>query len=103
MLLGFADELSLEDVRRAIDYWSELRRRHPGEQTAQRQRDSAYLHASPTLGGMVRIDGLLDRELGEDVLTALDAAIAPRPVTPPTIARRRSGEPRRSATFADNP
>jgi hypothetical protein len=78
MLLGFADELSLKDLRRAVDYWSNCHDDTRGEQTAQRQRDSVYLHASPALGGMVRIDGLFDRELGEDVLTALDAAMTPR-------------------------
>jgi hypothetical protein len=68
----------LKDLRKALGYWSNCADDTRGEQTAQKQRDSAYLHASPTLEGMVRLDGLLDRELGEDVLTALDAAMTPQ-------------------------
>ena len=77
MLLRFADDLSLKDLRRAVDYWSNCANDAHAEKDAQQQRDAAYLHASPTLGGMVRLDGLLDRELGEELLSALNAAMTP--------------------------
>lgn len=38
------------------------------------QRDLAFLHASPLMDGMVRVDGMLDAETGSALLTALAAA-----------------------------
>jgi hypothetical protein len=49
-------------------------------------------HASPTFEGMVRVDGLLDPETGEALLTALDAHEPARkdPDDPRTPAQRRA-------------
>ena len=51
---------------------------------------------------MVKIDGLLDKETGEAVLTALDAAMTPeaRADAPPgTFGQLRSDAPLRSVTY----
>jgi len=51
-------------------------RHHPDEveQAEHRLLATAHLHASATLDGYVRVDGLLDPELGTRLLIALDAA-----------------------------
>ena len=45
---------------------------------AQRAHDRRWLTTSTTVDGMVSVDGLLDREAGAVLLTALGAATAPR-------------------------
>lgn len=77
MLLDHAADLTLGDLRKAVDYWSQCADAVRAEDTAFRQAEAAYLHASVTFGGMVKIDGLLDKEAGEILLTALDAAMTP--------------------------
>ncbi|MFP3915226.1 MAG: DUF222 domain-containing protein [Actinomycetota bacterium] len=77
MLLGFAHDMSLQAMNGAVRYWSNVVD-DTGEQDARRQREKAYVHASVTYQGMVRLDGLLDPERGEVVLTALEAAAGPR-------------------------
>ncbi len=78
ILLGFAAEQSITDLTRSLRYW-----RHCAEDEAtidkpQPDREAAsYLHASLTMGGMVRLDGLLDPVAGEALLTTLDAATPP--------------------------
>jgi hypothetical protein len=46
-----------------------------GAAAAEAQHERPYLHVSPMLDGMVAIDGLLDVEGGELVLSPLDAAM----------------------------
>ncbi len=46
-----------------------------GAATANELHERRYLHVSPTLDGMVAIDGLLDPQSGEVVLSALDAVM----------------------------
>jgi Domain of unknown function (DUF222) len=48
-----------------------------GAATAEAQHERRHLHISPLLDGMVAIDGILDREAGEVVVTALRAALDP--------------------------
>ena len=61
-------------------YWRHCADDTLAEATAADQREAAYLNASVTWAGMVRLDGLLDPETGEAVLAAVDAA------TPPPVA-----------------
>jgi hypothetical protein len=77
MLLEHARELSLRDFRRAVDYWSNCADATAAEDEAFDQAERAYLHASVTFGGMVKVDAMLDKEAGEVFLTALDAAMTP--------------------------
>lgn len=77
MLLGFASDMSVSNMGNAVKYWSYVVD-DSAELTAFEQREQAYLHAAVTYAGMVRVDGLLDPERGEALLTALDAATAPR-------------------------
>jgi hypothetical protein len=64
---------SVADLHRVIAVWRDHAERDGagGDATYERRR----LHASRSLGGMVRIDGDLDPETGDTVLTALHAML----------------------------
>ena len=100
LLVGFARDQTLRDLHRSIGYW-----RHCADDTlagaeAAEQREAAYLNASVTWAGMVRLDGLLDSATGEAVLTALDAATPP-PVDSDT-GPGPTGGPRRWVPSVNN-
>jgi hypothetical protein len=63
--------LSMNDARRAIDYWKQAADQQATVADAEHLHRRRHLHVSETLGGMVRIDGELDPEGGQIVLTAL--------------------------------
>ncbi len=66
---------SVADLQRVVAYWRDRveRERMPDGQDGLRAR--RRLHASVSLGGMVRVDGDLDPESGETLLTALRAVL----------------------------
>jgi hypothetical protein len=76
VLVAAARDLDLSALGRVVTYW-----RHaaldagdgPGSEQALAER--RRLHVSPTVFGMVRIDGDLDPETGENVLVALRAVL----------------------------
>jgi hypothetical protein len=70
MLVDLARRLPPADLRRAIDHWRRLADAAHDDAEARRF-ERRGLHASPMLDGMVRVDGELDPETGETVLTAL--------------------------------
>ena len=75
---------SVQDLQRVTAFWREaIEREHAldGEDSARARR---RLHASVSLLGMVRVDGDLDPETGETLLTALRAVLD---------AESRSGTP----------
>jgi hypothetical protein len=60
-------------LRRVVDIWREhVVSERPGDRSSWDRRG---LHASRTLGGMVRVDGDLDPEGGEALMTALAAVM----------------------------
>lgn len=72
----FADAASahpLGDLRRIVAFWREMvdEEKDPEARSWARRR----LHASTTFDGMVRVDGDLDPETGECLLTALRAVL----------------------------
>lgn len=77
MLLGFAEALELRHLRRAVTHWSNCADAVAAERSFHEQQEAAYLFVSLTADDMVKIDGLVDKETGEAVLTALDAAMTP--------------------------
>jgi Domain of unknown function (DUF222)/HNH endonuclease len=87
-LVDAARRHSASDLHRVVAVW-----RDHAERDRADGRDTAYerrrLHASRSLGGMVRIDGDLDPETEETVLTALHAVLD-------TDARSRDRGDRRS-------
>jgi hypothetical protein len=94
-LVQAARTLPVASLRSVIAYW----RQAQDLAEAQADEDERYgrrrLHVSPTLGGMVRVDGDLDPEGGQMLLTALRAvtdadAHAHRGLESRTPAQRRA-------------
>ncbi len=76
LLVDAAARHSVRDLHRVVAHWRtavESRRRVEIDQDPLRER--RRLHVSPTVFGMVRIDGDLDPETGETVLTALRSCL----------------------------
>ncbi len=75
-LVEAARRHTVADLQRIVAFW---RDRVASEATtgggAEAVRARRRLHASATLGGMVRVDGDLDAETGESLLTALHAVL----------------------------
>jgi hypothetical protein len=68
---------ALPDLRRVLAHWRAVveRDRSSSRDDDDRARAARRLHASVTLGGMVRVDGDLDPETGSSLLTALGAVV----------------------------
>lgn len=64
---------SMGGLQRVLGFWRE--RVRDDRLSSDQMRDGRRLHASVTLGGMVRVDGDLDPETGEALLTALAAVM----------------------------
>lgn len=101
MLLGFAHDLELRDVRRALDHWRNVVDAVVAEDEAFDRCEAAYLRASPTIDGWVKVDGLLDKERGEVLLTALDAAMTPEARSGASSGERREPAKRRADALID--
>jgi hypothetical protein len=71
MLVEAATALPARDLRTAIGYWCQAADAAGAEERERRQHDGRHLHVSPLLNGMVRVDGDLDPESGQTVITAL--------------------------------
>jgi hypothetical protein len=63
------------DLQRIAAYWREACEREGGLDGEERLRERRRLHASVSFQGMVRLDGDLDPETGETLLTALRAVL----------------------------
>jgi hypothetical protein len=74
-LLDAARSLPIAGLRRVVEYW----RQAQDLAAAERDQDVAFerrrLHVSPSLDGMVRIDGDLDPETGQAVIAAVRAVM----------------------------
>lgn len=66
---------SMRDVRRVASYWRQAAEREAAMGGEEKLRERRRLHASVTFMGMVRVDGNLDPETGETLLTALRAVL----------------------------
>ena len=73
VLVDAARTLPFRGFRFVVEHW----RQAADPRTAAAEADRIYelrrLHVSPTLGGMVRVDGDLDPETGQTLITALRA------------------------------
>jgi hypothetical protein len=66
---------SVSDLQRVAAFWREAVEREQALGGEDRLRARRRLHASVSLLGMVRVDGELDPETGESLLTALRAVL----------------------------
>lgn len=82
LLIDTVAGLGTGHARRAVSYWIQAADRHAADADARHLHDRRHLHVSPTLGGMVRIDGELDPDGGQVVLTALRSLTDPAGLDP---------------------
>lgn len=75
VLVDAATRHGIADLHRVVGHWRQAVERERGGDPDERLRTRRRLHASPTFMGMVRVDGDLDPENGETVLTALRAVL----------------------------
>ena len=101
MLLGLAEELELRDLRKAVTHWANCADAVAAERSFTEQQEASYLFVSLTADDMVKIDGLLDKETGEAVLTALDAAMTPEARADGATGDLRPAPRRRAAALGD--
>jgi hypothetical protein len=66
---------SVADLQKVAAYWRQGVERGRAVEGDDSLRERRRLHASVTWGGMVRVDGDLDPETGETLLTALSAVL----------------------------
>ena len=71
MLVQAAVALQARELRTAIGYWRQVADAAGADERERRQHDGRHLRVSPLLNGMVRVDGDLDPESGQTVITAL--------------------------------
>jgi hypothetical protein len=77
VLLEAARRLDPPRLRKVVGHLCEVADPDAAEQQAQRRHDRRGLWVSPTFEGMVAVDGLLDPEAGETLLTALEPLARP--------------------------
>jgi len=74
-LVEAATSLSARELRRVLAYWRQALDGPKPLEDAEHAFALRRLHVSPTLGGMMRVDGDLDPETGQTVITALRAVM----------------------------
>jgi hypothetical protein len=67
--------LPVRDLRRAVDHWKQLADAAREDDVARRRFERRGLFVSATMDGMVRLDGDLDPETGQTVLTAVRSMV----------------------------
>jgi hypothetical protein len=70
-LVAECAKVRFPQAKRVVDYWCQRADAEAAECEAQRQRDAAHLHASPTLDGEVVVNGVLDPVGGTIVVNEL--------------------------------
>jgi hypothetical protein len=71
MLVDAGIALPARDLRTVVAYWCQAADAAEAAEREQRSYEGRRLHVSPTIDGVVRIDGDLDPESGQTLITAL--------------------------------
>jgi hypothetical protein len=95
-LVDAARHVHVRELRALVSHVADAIDGDGGCASANEAFERRRLHVSHLLDGMVAIDGLLDQESGEMVLTALNAAM-----DAPTVAEHRSTAQRRADALVD--
>jgi hypothetical protein len=96
VLLEAARRLDPPGLRKVVGHLGDVADPDVADQRALRRHDRRGLWVAPTLAGMVAVDGLLDAEAGETLLTALE------PLARPTTAdEERSAAQRRADALTE--
>ncbi len=88
---------SVHVFRRIVAYWRQAAEREAALGGEERLRQQRSLHASVTFLGMVRVDGNLDPETGETLLSALQATLDAESRSGPEGDRRTAAQRRADA------
>ncbi len=92
-LVDAARTLPARDLQRAVAHFKDMVDAEAAARADSERYDRRGLHVSPTLEGMVRVDGNLDPETGQTLITALrsvtDASARDGSEDPRTPAQRR--------------
>jgi hypothetical protein len=75
LLVEAAATLPVASLKRAVEHWRQAVDAERAAEEEDLRFERRGLHASPTLDLMVRVDGNLDPECGQHLLTALRAAM----------------------------
>jgi hypothetical protein len=70
-LVEAARTLPPRELRRAVAHWKDMVDADAASRTDRERFDRRGLHVSPTFEGMVRVDGNLDPETGQTLISAL--------------------------------
>jgi hypothetical protein len=96
VLLAAASRLDPPWLRQVVTHLADVADPQAADERAQRQHDRRGLWLAATFEGMVAVDGLLDPEAGQTLLTALE------PLARPTTAEdARSGAQRRADALTE--
>jgi uncharacterized protein DUF222 len=92
VLLEAARRLDPPGLRKVVGHLGEVADPQAAEQQTLRRHDRRGLWVSPTFEGMVAIDGLLDPEAGETLLTALEPLARPSTAADHRTAAQRTAD-----------
>jgi hypothetical protein len=95
-LLSQIEELDVRETARAVNQWRQRVNAEQRDRELEALRHRRFLHLSPTIEGMGKIEGLLDPESFELVRTAVEGAC---PL--PTATDHRSPGQRRADALVD--
>jgi len=76
-LPAIVQDLTVSDTRQALGYWRQMVDGPGTVLTEVEEQEMRGISASPSLGGMVRIDGWMTRLAGQTLITALDTLMPP--------------------------
>jgi hypothetical protein len=76
-LPAIVEDLTVTDTRRALGYWRQSVDGPGTGLTELEEQQMRGISTSPTLGGMVRVDGWMTHLAGEALISALDALMPP--------------------------
>lgn len=96
-LLQAARTLPVAALRSVIEYWRQAQDLAEAERVEDERFERRNLNASPSLHGMVRVDGDLDPETGQSLMSALRAVMDADTRTHPAPDLRRPGQRRADA------
>jgi hypothetical protein len=92
VLLEAARRLDPPTLRKVVGHLVEVADPNAAQQQAQRRHDRRGLWVAPTFAGMVAVDGLLDPEAGETLLTALEPLARPSTAEDARSAAQRNAD-----------
>lgn len=97
VLVEAARRLTERNLRRAVAYWRQALDGPGNLRDAAAAHLTRRLHLSPTLDGMVKVDGVLDVDVGRTVMTAVDAVVSAEVRSAPPDDQRTSAQRRADA------